>query len=54
MGRVHIWKINIHGKETTQGGDYVGKELHGKVITRGRNNMEEETTRGGDYTERGD
>lgn len=50
MGRGHIWKGDTHGKETTRGGDYMRRRLHGEVITQGRDDMGERTTRGGKYT----
>lgn len=38
---------NTHGKETTRGGDYMGKGLHGEVTT------QKERHGGGNYTGRG-
>ena len=33
--RGHIWKGNIHRKETTWGGNYIGGRLHGEWTIRG-------------------
>ena len=40
--------LRLHRKGTTRKGDYMGKRLYGKIITRGKNNIGEGTEQGGD------